>query len=68
MELRQKEDFQGRIAQRAELANEKSTSPKEMISALSNDNIKEYLAQKKEKDVQINEQQNRPDFSDLLEL
>ena len=42
MELKQREDFKGKIADIVNLANEKTTRPIEMISALSQDNIKEY--------------------------
>lgn len=66
MELKQREDFKGKIADIVNLANEKTTRPIEMISALSQDNIKEYLKEKNSKKVEINNQ-NRPDFSDLLE-
>lgn len=66
MELKQREDFKGKIADIVNLANEKTTRPREMISALSQDNIKEYLKEKNSKKVEINNQ-NRPDFSDLLE-
>ena len=66
MELKQREDFKGKIADIVNLANEKTTRLREMISALSQDNIKEYLKEKNSKKVEINNQ-NRPDFSDLLE-
>lgn len=66
MELKQREDFNGRIADRVNLANEKTTGPREMISALSQNNIKEYLKEKNSKKVEINNQ-SRLDFSDLLE-
>ncbi len=64
MELKQREDFNGRIADIVNLANEKTTGQREMISVLSNGNIKDYLKGKKSKKVEINNQ-NRPDFSDL---
>lgn len=71
MSLTQREDFKGRIANIVNLANEKTTGPKEMISVLSGDNnsIKEYLVDKSAKNIVIKESQNnRPDFSDLLDL
>ena len=46
MSLTQREDFKGRIANIVNLANEKTTGPKEMISVLSGDNIKQYLVGK----------------------
>lgn len=68
MELSQREDFQGRIADRINLANERTTGTKEMIAVLSGDNIKAYLSGKNAKKVEIKDNENRPDFSDLLDL
>lgn len=70
MSLTQREDFKGRIANIVNLANEKTTGPKEMISVLSGDNIKQYLVGKQSKKVEIQDKDksNRPDFSDLLDL
>ena len=69
MELSQREDFHGRIADVINLANEKTTGPKEMIDVLSGDNIKQYLVGKNAKKIEIREneknEKNRPDFSDL---
>lgn len=74
MEISNREDFRGRVADIINLANEKTTGTKEMISVLSGDNnsIKEYLVDKSAKNIEIKEkeesQNNRPDFSDLLNL
>ena len=67
MELKQREDFNGKVADKINLANEKTTGPREMITVLSEGNIREYLNEKKSKEVEINNP-NRPDFSELLEL
>lgn len=52
--LRQREDFNGRIAQCANLANEKELNTKEMISTVSrgNEGITEYFIRKREKPIQ----------------
>ena len=72
MGISDREDFHGPIADRINLANDKTTGPKEMISVLSGDNIKPYLAAKKSKKIEISERNDgkddRPDFSDLLDL
>ena len=66
-------DYQGRVAQIAELANQRGVGPKEMITALSEGNIKAYLTGIKSKKVEIiskdeDKRENRPDFSDLLDI
>ena len=66
MSFNQKEDYNGRLADRINLANEKTTGPREMISVLSQDNIKPYLSEKGSKNVGVNYLNERPDFSDLL--
>ena len=43
MSLAGQENFRGRVAEVIKLANEKTTGPREMISALSDNNINEYL-------------------------
>ena len=71
MSLAQREDFKGRVADIVNLANEESTGPKEMISVLSGDNIKAYLVGKNARKIEIRDEEkseNRPDFSDLLDL
>ena len=54
MSLMQREDFNGRIAKRIKLADEKDLSTREMISTISkgDERIDEHLAQKREKPVQ----------------
>lgn len=64
MELKQREDFNGRIADIVNLANEKTTDQRGMISALSDGNVKAYLKAKKNEKVVLNNPV-RPDFSDL---
>ena len=72
MGISDREDFHGRIADRINLANDRTTGPKEMITVLSGDSIKPYLAAKSAKKVEISDvnekKDDRPDFSDLLDL
>ena len=72
MGISDREDFHGRIADRINLANDKSTGTKEMITVLSEGNIKSYLTAKSAEKIEISEvddkKSSRPDFSDLLDL
>ena len=73
MGISDREDFHGAIANLIELANDKSTGTKEMIAVISGGNTKQYLATNKSKNVEISKaddkkRDNRPDFSDLLDL
>ena len=54
MELKQREDFNGRIAKRAKLANENDLSISQMISTIAKGDvgIDEHFAQKREKPVE----------------
>ena len=53
MSLNQREDFNGRIAKRIELADEKGLPTNKMISVISrgDEGISEYFAEKKEKPI-----------------
>lgn len=72
MGISDREDFHGRIADRINLANDRATGVKEMITVLAEDNVKSYLAAKSAKKVEISKvdekKDDRPDFSDLLDL
>ena len=72
MGISDREDFHGRIADRINLANDRTTGTKEMIAVLSGDKIKQYLAAKSAEKVEIADKEakknDRPDFSDLLDL
>ena len=54
MELKQREDFNGRIAKMAKLANEENLPTSQMISIVSKgkEGIDEYFAQKRQQPVQ----------------
>lgn len=54
MSLMQREDFNGRIANIAKLANEENLPTNKMISIVSKgkEGVEEYFAQKREKPVQ----------------
>ena len=54
MELKQREDYNGRIAKRARLANEVELTEREAISIISkgDDGINEYFKTKQEKQIQ----------------
>ena len=54
MELKQREDFNGRIAKRANLANEAGLTVREMLSTIlkGDEGIDEYFAQKREQPAQ----------------
>ena len=55
MELKQREDFNGRIANVAKLANEENLPTNMMITIVSKgkEGIDEYFAQKRDKPVQV---------------
>ena len=54
MSLMQREDFKGNVAKRIKLADEKTISPKDMISIISkgNEGIDEYFGTKREKTIE----------------
>lgn len=54
MSLNQKEDFNGRVAKRIKLADEKDITAREIISVLSkgDEGIDEYFAVKREKPIE----------------
>ena len=54
MSLNQREDYNGRIAKRAKLADEKDLTVRQMISIISrgNEGIDEYFKSKQEKPIQ----------------
>lgn len=54
MSLNQREDYNGRIAKRAKLADEKDLTVRQMISTISrgDEGIDEYFKSKQEKPIQ----------------
>ena len=54
MSLNHREDYNGRIAKRVKLADEKGLTPREMISTISkgDEGIDEYFKAKREKPVE----------------
>ena len=54
MSLNQKEDFNGRVAKRIKLADEKDITPREVISIINkgDEGIDEYFANKRERPIQ----------------